>query len=158
MSKSKFRIRSAVAVACAVTLGACSERYIVAANDEVLVVMEDLSTQNGLKTATVHYTPAKPVALGDRRNSMMVATKVEATFNCSDGTLGQNAMHIVTADGETTEQRYPAPTMEQPRPGSMTASVYRVACEDDARASASVRRSLATLQKAYAEQRAQDKT
>lgn len=143
--------RGVAALGIAASLAGCSERYIVAADDEVLVVVDGLKTGGDESEATVHYVLARPQALSEADGARVVAMDYKARFRCSDGAWGHSAQTLTTEAGETVSNTQPQPAMETPTVGSLAAHVVSAVCDPAVRAEAATRRPLKSITRDYLE-------
>ena len=140
-----------VVVALSLLLAGCSERYIVAANDQVMVVVDDLEPGDDQSSAKVHYVMAAPQPLSEEGGSSVTSMTYEASFRCVDRSWGHTSQSLTTENGETITREELRPKMEKPTIGSLAEDVVKVVCDPDARSNAATRRPVISLRKDYLE-------
>lgn len=139
-------------IGVALLLASCSERVIVAANDEILVVAENLQHSETRSTAELHYLLARPAPLSDApedAGSLVTAMRYEAVFDCTTGAWGSQVHDVVLADGRTISDRTPEPRLERPSQGSLGEEALKSVCDPAQRAARATRRPRASIEKDY---------
>ena len=133
-------------------LGGCSERIIVAASDEVLVVVEDIDQEGSPPTAISHFVLARPVLLSDApadAGKLVARMRHESTFDCTSGTSGHRVEELTLTDGSLTSIATPVPRMTRPSEGSLGGSILKSVCDPDFRASLATRRLRVSIERDY---------
>jgi hypothetical protein len=139
----------------ALLLAGCSERYIVAANDQVMVVVDDLKPGDDASSAKVHYVMAAPQPLSDLDRARATAMTYDASFRCADRSWGHTAQRLTMESGETITREEVEPAMEKPTTGSLAEDIVTVVCDPAARSEAATRRTVTSLRKDYLERMGQ---
>ena len=135
-------------------LAACSERVVAVANDQVLIVVEDIDQGATPRRAEVHYLLARPAPLSDEAEDagkLVSRMRYEAIFDCETGARGDHLHELVLADGQVISNATPRPAMERPSPGSIGESALKAVCDPAFRTSHVSRRPLSAIQKSYLE-------
>lgn len=134
-----------------IALGGCSERVIATANDEVLVVVEDIQRDGPVATATVHYVMASPQPLSDDAApaERVVRMRYEARFDCSRLLWGEQVQELTMIDGRVLTNGTPEPVFRKPSPGSVGESALSAVCDRDFYSMRGSRRPLRSIEKDY---------
>jgi len=137
----------------ALALGGCSERIIASANDEVLVVVEDVRRQAPLATATVHYVIARPQPLSDDAPAAerVMRMRYEAEFDCSGLAWGERVQELTMVGGQVLTNQTPEPVLRRPSSGSVGESALKAVCDPDFYGTRGSRRPLRSIEKDYLE-------
>jgi hypothetical protein len=141
-----------VLTVCVAGLGACSERVIASAGDDVLVVIENIERGPPTSTADVHYVFARPQAMSDEAGApRAIRMRYEASFDCTRRAWGHHLQELTLANGESVTSRKPEPDLQSPSPDSIGASVLRAVCDPDFYGSRATKRPLKSIERDYLE-------
>lgn len=138
-------------------LAGCGEvgddRYVATANDDVLVVLEDVARGDGgaLSTATVHYILAAPQPLeeGQAAGRKVQRMTYQSGFDCSQKTWGSMSRSYTFEDGRTLNETESATALRPAAPDSVAGHIIATVCDPATAQAARNQRSLETLEQRY---------
>jgi hypothetical protein len=132
-------------------MGGCSDRVIAAANDDVLVVVDDIETATPVSRATVHYVLARPQPLSDDAapTGLVARMRYEAEFNCADMSRADRVHETTMVNGQTITNRVPVSNFKPASPDSLGATVIRSVCEPAFREDNKTGRPLRSIERDY---------
>jgi hypothetical protein len=141
-------------LAAALALGSCSERVIATANDEMLVVVEDIQRDAPLATASIHYVMASPQPLSNDAGpaERVVRMRQEARFDCDRLRWGERVQELTMLDGQVLTYETPNPVLQTPSSGSIGESAMKAVCDQGFYSTRGSRRPLRSIEKDYLEQ------
>ncbi len=140
-------------VVFALLLAGCSERVIATANDDMLIVVEDIERATPLATATVHYVMSSPRPLADDSgpDERVVRMRKEGRFDCAGSRWGESLQELTLLDGQTLTTRTPEPALRAASSGSIGESALKAVCDQNFYGARASRRSLRSIEKDYLE-------
>lgn len=128
-------------------------RYVATANDDILVVLEDVVRGDGssLSTATVHYILAAPQPLeeGEPAGRHVQRMTYKSQFDCSEKTWGSISRSYMFEDGGTVSETESATGLQPAAPDSVADHIIATVCDPATAQSARNRRSLESLEQRY---------
>jgi hypothetical protein len=135
----------------AALLSGCSERVIATANDDLLIVVEDIERSTPLATATVHYVMSSPQPLsGDSGPAgRVVRMRQEGRFDCAGRRWGESLQELTMLDGQTLTNQTPEPVLRAASSGSIGESALRAVCDQAFYGARASRRPLRSIEKDY---------
>jgi len=135
----------------ALLLAGCSERVIATANDEMLVVVDDIERATPLASATVHYVMSAPQPLSNDSGpeERVVRMRKEGRFDCTGRRWGETFQELTMADSRTLTTRRPRPALRAPSSGSIGEYALKAVCDQEFYGSRVSRRAMVSIVEDY---------
>lgn len=132
---------------------ASGDRYVATANDNILVVLEDVVRDDGgsLSTATVHYILAAPQPLEEGRAAGRQVQRMtyKSQFDCPQRTWGSISRSYTFEDGGTLSETESATALQPAEPDSVAGQIIATVCDPATAQAARNHRSLESLEQRY---------
>lgn len=133
--------------------GASGERYVATANENLLVVVEDVVRGHGgaPSTATVHYILAAPQPLEEEQDGGRLVQRMtyKSQFDCDANAWGSGSRSYTFEDGGTVEATEPVAALQSAAPESVAGHIVATVCDPAISRAAGSRRSVEELEKRY---------
>ncbi|MDI1328315.1 MAG: hypothetical protein PSV23_16095 [Brevundimonas sp.] len=133
--------------------GDAGDRYVVTANDDILVVLEDVVRGDGgaLSTATVHYILAVPQPLeeGQTAGRHIQRMTYRSRFDCPQRTWGSISRSYTFEDGGTVSETESVTALQPAAPDSVAGQIIATVCDPATAQAARNHRSLERLEQRY---------
>jgi len=127
--------------------------YVATANDDVLVVLEDVvhGDSSAVSTATVHYVLAAPQPLDarDPQGPLVRSMTYQSRFDCTARAWGSLSQTFTFQDGATLDSHEPEPELRTAAPDSVAGQIIATVCDPAKAQAARNHRSLEALEKRY---------